>query len=407
MASVFDKLVNAFSPGPGPMRALTRQAVSGVDFAVDPAVKQFCSFSESDIMALKKSTAQFYIDKLNLAGAQLPPARTAADMRRVLHEAFLELTSLHSDKVSPAHSSPSTPRVPAALVSVQHVASPPASNKSVPALLPAVPAVQPAPSDSGLVASMKSMLSDAMAELRGQLIADFDMGFGKLRDAIAVFDSKFAALEAKCTAQQNTIDQQQQQINKLEASLFQQGLQVQECMQAVKAAQVSPAQQAVPSDLLWQIQWSQTQLRQQHETSLREQRKTHLVLTGLSESADLAQAVPELLATVGCASVKPSSMQRIGKRTTAHARAAAASSGSPPSTNPAAASAVAKPRPVLVILSSVQERNTVLKGRAKLAGTKFGRVGINPSLTRQQQDRKNAAWSMYRDARAAGKRALG
>jgi hypothetical protein len=53
----------------------------------------------------------------------------------------------------------------------------------------------------------------------------------------------------------------------------------------------------------------------------------------------------------------------------------------------------------------VQEKIAVLKGRVKLAGSKFSRVGINPSLTKQQQARKNAAWKLYTDAKGSGKKA--
>ncbi len=56
---------------------------------------------------------------------------------------------------------------------------------------------------------------------------------------------------------------------------------------------------------------------------------------------------------------------------------------------------------VVVGFRSKQDKQTVFKARSKLKDT---RIGMDDDLTRLQQERKNAAWPAFMEARASGVR---
>ena len=407
-STLVTKFVNALSP-PGRKPALTRlrksasriavglgidQADRGgvVDLDYSGQVSKFLALSVSEILALTASRADFWIAKLTLAGVTVAAATTTAEKRAALHQAFQGLQMPGKDNVT--HSPPMTPCAPDLhSLPTDAVTSPLAAVSGTPS--------QP-PITMDLIRVAFQEVSD---NLRHDLSAEFSSGFGKLRDALTVIEQRtnerLSLLESKCAEQQVTIDAQQKHIHNIEVTVVAQGKQLQECMQMVKSSHLHPVTPP-PVQLLAQIEHSQRQLQQHQEQSQREQRKTHLVVTNLHESADLTKVVADLLDTVGVPGIKPMSIMRIGKPPPPVARADVASDRSPPANH---AAATARPRPVLVAFSCVQEKIAVLKGRAKLAGSKFSRVGINPSLTKQQQARKNAAWKLYTDAKGSGMKA--
>jgi hypothetical protein len=141
-------------------------------------------------------------------------------------------------------------------------------------------------------------------------------------------------------------------------------------------------------------------LQNDSERAERQHRGLNVILTGLPECENETPALLEgqvhdvmaaLKVPVG---VKVQSFSRLGQKGRTYAEAAGGLSQGRP-----------KIRPVVLRFACTQDKIAVLKGRVNLnTSDKFRRLGVNPDLTRSQQEKKTAAWPAFIKARQEGKK---
>jgi hypothetical protein len=148
------------------------------------------------------------------------------------------------------------------------------------------------------------------------------------------------------------------------------------------------------------LQARTSSLQNDSERAERQHRGLNVILTGLPECDNETPALLEgqvhdvmaaLKVPVG---VKVQSFSRLGQKGRTYAEAA----GGPSQGRP-------KIRPVVLRFACTQDKISALKGRVNLnKSDKFRRLGVNPDLTRSQQEKKTAAWPAFVKARQEGKK---
>ena len=344
-------------------------------------------FHLSEVLAWKKHQLQFVVDNLHLP-------RNGDTKESLLEVALVGLQARGKVISTPAsvHSVPEPP-TPIAPVAPPAPAVPAASGPAseLPMSLPLSPPPLHLTLSQSPVAATPTSHVDSIVELA--LHRYRDVVVEELASTMRTFEVR---VDSRFDGLQQELKFYKAQVTELRAELSS----VQHA-NAVLASDLSDLQQTVQSMKadMQAVRVSTAALQDNTERAERDKRSRNVVLTGLDEpEGETPQAlevkVHGVLAALHAIGVKVERVSRIGFKPKSYAEAAAGT-----------ARPRAKVRPVVLHLSSIPDKLTVLRGRIHLRGSQEYRgLGVNPDLTRQQQERKSATWPVYVKARQDGKK---